>query len=81
MSPQNDPRQPTLAPLASVGRPTPRIDAVDRVTGRARYTRDVSLPGMLYARILRSPHPHARITGIDVSKAKSLPGVKSSVAD
>jgi CO/xanthine dehydrogenase Mo-binding subunit len=77
MSPQNDPRQPTLAPLASVGRPTPRIDAVDRVTGRARYTRDVSLPGMLYARILRSPHPHARITGIDVSKAKSLPGVKS----
>ena len=50
-----------------------RIDAVERVTGRARYTRDIELPGMLFARILRSPHPHARIRAIDVSKAKALP--------
>lgn len=64
-------------PLKTLGRPTPRIDAVERVTGRARYTRDVSLPNMLYARILRSPHPHARITAIDVSRAKALPGVKA----
>ena len=42
--------------------PTPRIDALERVTGKATYTGDVSLPpGMLYARVLRSPHPHARI--------------------
>ncbi len=76
MSEQNDTRQ-GLAALKTVGHPTPRIDAVDRVTGKARYTRDVVLPDMLFARILRSPHPHARITSIDVSKAKALPGVKS----
>jgi CO/xanthine dehydrogenase Mo-binding subunit len=60
-----------------VGRPTPRIDAVARVTGRATYTGDVALPGMLYARVLRSPHPHARILGIDVSAARALPGVRA----
>jgi CO/xanthine dehydrogenase Mo-binding subunit len=52
----------------------PRIDAVERVTGRATYTRDVSLDGMLYAQVLRSPHPHARIRSIDLSKARALPG-------
>ena len=65
------------APLKTVGHPTPRIDAVERVTGRATYSRDVQLPGMLYASILRSPHPHARIRSIDVSKAKALPGVRA----
>ena len=65
--------------LQSIGRPTPRIDAVERVTGRAVYTADVKLPGMLYARVLRSPHPHARITSIDVSRAMALPGVKAIV--
>ncbi len=76
MSEQNNTRQ-GLPALKTLGHPTPRIDAVDRVTGKARYTRDVVLPDMLFARILRSPHPHARITSIDVSKAKALPGVKS----
>lgn len=66
-----------VTPLATLGHPTPRIDAVERVTGRARYTRDIDLPGLLYARILRSPHPHARIRAIDVSKARALPGVKA----
>ena len=47
--------------MTVVGQPTPRIDAVERVTGKATYTGDVQLPGMLYARVLRSPHPHARI--------------------
>ena len=60
MSQQNDSRH-GLAPLKTLGHPTPRIDAVERVTGTGRYTRDVVLPGMLFARILRSPHPHARI--------------------
>jgi xanthine dehydrogenase molybdenum-binding subunit len=66
-----------LTPLKTVGRPTERIDAVERVTGRASYSRDVSLPGMLYARVLRSPHPHARIRAIDTTKAAALPGVKA----
>jgi xanthine dehydrogenase molybdenum-binding subunit len=62
-----------------VGHPTPRIDGVERVTGRAKYTNDIQLPGMLYAKVLRSPHPHARIRSVDVSKAKAMPGVKAIV--
>src|SRR6516165_4829004 len=68
---------PSVAPLTPAGHPLPRIDAVERVTGKATYTNDVQLPGMLYARILRSPHPHARIRRIDVSKALAIPGVKT----
>jgi len=64
-------------PLKVVGHPTPRIDAEERVTGRAKYTNDVQVPGMLYAKVLRSPHPHANIKSIDVSKAKAMPGVKA----
>ena len=63
--------------LQVLGHPTPRIDAVERVTGKADYTGDIQLPGMLFARVLRSPHPHARITRIDTSKARALPGVKA----
>ena len=66
-----------MSALNTVGHSTPRIDAAERVTGRAKYTNDVQLPGMLYAKVLRSPHPHARITRIDISKAKALPGVKA----
>jgi CO/xanthine dehydrogenase Mo-binding subunit len=76
MSQPNDAR-PGMAPLKTLGRPTPRIDAVARVTGTGRYTRDVLVPGMLFARILRSPHPHARIRSIDASKARALAGVKA----
>jgi CO/xanthine dehydrogenase Mo-binding subunit/aerobic-type carbon monoxide dehydrogenase small subunit (CoxS/CutS family) len=65
--------------LKTLGRSTTRIDARQRVTGKATYTSDVSLPGMLYARVLRSPHPHARILKIDASKALALPGVKAVV--
>jgi len=54
---------------------TPRIDALERVTGQARYTEDVYLPGMLFARVLRSPLPHARVKSIDTSAAEKLPGV------
>src|SRR3989475_9769899 len=67
----------SVTPLKTVGHATPRIDALERVTGKAKYTNDVRLPGMLYARILRSPHPHARIRRIDVSKALAFPGVKT----
>ncbi|MBZ5579000.1 MAG: xanthine dehydrogenase family protein molybdopterin-binding subunit [Acidobacteriia bacterium] len=63
--------------LKTVGHPTSRIDAEKRVTGTATYTGDLRLPGMLYARVLRSPHPHARIRRIDLSRAQALPGVKA----
>jgi xanthine dehydrogenase molybdenum-binding subunit len=62
-----------------VGKKTPRIDAYERVTGQAQYTGDIQLPGMLYARVLRSPHPHAKIVSIDASKAERLPGVKAVI--
>ena len=62
--------------LNTVGHPTHRIDAEQRVTGTATYTGDIHLPGMLYARVLRSPHPHARIKRVDTSAAEALPGVK-----
>src|ERR1051325_5937506 len=62
-----------------VGKSTPRIDAYERVTGRAQYTGDLELPGMLYARVLRSSVPHAKIVGIDTSKAEKLPGVKAII--
>jgi CO/xanthine dehydrogenase Mo-binding subunit len=75
------PRQtaPQVAPLSTVGRDTPRIDAYERVTGRAGFTGDLRFPGMLYARVLRSPYPHARIRSIDVSRARALPGVRAVI--
>ncbi|MCX5812228.1 MAG: xanthine dehydrogenase family protein molybdopterin-binding subunit [Proteobacteria bacterium] len=51
------------------------IDGVAKVTGRAEYTFDIKLPGMLYGKILRSPHPHAKILNIDYSRALEIPGV------
>ena len=74
------PQASTIASLTTVGHATPRIDAVERTTGKATYTGDVTLPGMLYARVLRSPHPHARIRRIDASKALALPGVKAVIS-
>jgi len=68
-----------VAAMTVVGHDTSRIDAVERVSGKAKYTADVTLPGMLYARVLRSPHPHARVRAIDLSKARALPGVKAIV--
>jgi len=62
-----------------IGASVPRIEGPEKVTGRAQYAADISLPGMLWGRILRSPHPHARIKSIDTSKAEALPGVKAVV--
>ena len=61
--------------LAYVGQRVPRLDGAERVSGRAVYTADVQLPGMLWGKILRSPYPHARIKKIDVQKAEKIPGV------
>jgi CO/xanthine dehydrogenase Mo-binding subunit len=65
--------------MNTVGHNVPRIDSYERVTGKATYTRDVRLPGMLYARVLRSPHPHARIRSVDTSRAEALPGVRAVI--
>lgn len=56
-----------------------RHDAMDKVTGQARYGADFTLPGLLHGKILRSPHAHAKIRSIDASKALALPGVKAVV--
>jgi xanthine dehydrogenase YagR molybdenum-binding subunit len=60
----------------TVGKKIPRVDSYEIVSGTAKYSSDINLPGMLYAKILRSPHPHAEIIDIDTSKAEALPGVK-----
>ncbi|MCI0844292.1 MAG: xanthine dehydrogenase family protein molybdopterin-binding subunit, partial [Chloroflexi bacterium] len=56
-----------------------RHDARDKVTGQARYGADISMPGLLHGKILRSPHAHAKIKSIDAAKALALPGVKAVV--
>jgi CO/xanthine dehydrogenase Mo-binding subunit len=58
-----------------VGRRVPRLDGPEKVTGATRYMTDLSFENPLYGRVLRSPHPHARIVRVDVSRAKALPGV------
>ncbi len=60
---------------AVVGHSVTRYDAPDKVTGRAKYTADIRLPGMIYGKILGSPIPHGILTRLDVSKARALPGV------
>lgn len=68
-----------LNPLKTIGKATARIDAIERVTGDAKYSRDIKIPGMLYAQVLRSPHPHANILRIDTSAAEALPGVQAVI--
>ena len=64
-----------MADSKVVGTAVPRGEGGDKVRGQTVYAADVKLPGLLWAKILRSPHPHARIRGIDTSKARKLPGV------
>ena len=64
---------------AVIGKPAPRIDGEVKATGRASYAADLILPGMLWAKVLHSPHPHARIVHIDTSRAERLPGVRAVV--
>src|SRR3981081_4667823 len=58
-----------------LGKPRRRVDGRAKVTGQTRFADDLVLPRMLHMRLLRSPHPHAKIVSIDVSKAASYPGV------
>jgi CO/xanthine dehydrogenase Mo-binding subunit len=62
-----------------VGHSIPRLDTLSQVTGELKYAGDLSFPGMLYARILRSRYPHARIIHIDTREAEALPGILATV--
>ncbi|OLB92731.1 MAG: aldehyde oxidase [Actinobacteria bacterium 13_2_20CM_2_66_6] len=65
--------------LRVVGKPLPKVDAAAKVTGRAVYADDMLLPRTLHCKILRSPHPHARILSIDTSAARRIPGVQAVI--
>ena len=62
-----------------VGQTIARLDGMEKVTGAARYSADVKLPGLCWGKALRSPLPHARIVRIDTSKAKAYPGVHAVI--
>jgi xanthine dehydrogenase YagR molybdenum-binding subunit len=82
-APQAPPVDPkynwTSTPATVVGTHVKRLDGPDKVSGRAKYTFDVKRPGMLYGRVIRSPHPHARVVSVDLSAARSAPGVKAAL--
>ena len=63
----------------AIGVPTPRVDGIEKTTGRAIYTADIKMDGVLFAKTLRSPFPHAKIISIDISAAQKLPGVHAVV--
>jgi xanthine dehydrogenase YagR molybdenum-binding subunit len=63
-----------------IGTRVPRLDGSSKATGRAKYAFDINRPGMLHGRILRSPHPRARIVSLDLSPAEKAPGVKAVMA-
>ncbi|HXG36999.1 MAG TPA: xanthine dehydrogenase family protein molybdopterin-binding subunit, partial [Dehalococcoidia bacterium] len=67
-------------PSPVIGVPIPRIEGADKVSGRALYAADVALPGTLWAKILRSPYPSARIVHVDVSAAWEVPGVRAVIS-
>jgi xanthine dehydrogenase YagR molybdenum-binding subunit len=78
--PPADPKYHWTATHSVLGTKVARLDGPEKVTGRAKYTFDINRPGMLYGRIVRSPHPHARIISIDLSPAQKAPGVKATLA-
>ena len=63
----------------TVGKRPIRHDGYDKVTGKAQYSADIDLPGLLHGKVLRSPHAHARIKSIDISKAEAHPDVRAIV--
>ena len=78
--PETPPQETTPEPWGEtkvVGKPLPRVDAYERVSGTAVYPADVILPGMTYGAILRCPHAHAEVRGVDVSEAVKIPGVRA----
>ncbi|MCB0093243.1 MAG: hypothetical protein KDE54_35385, partial [Caldilineaceae bacterium] len=61
--------------VSAIGRRTRLVEGESKVTGKIRFVSDISLPGMLHARFVVSPHAHARITSVDTGAAAALPGV------
>src|SRR5690606_19130296 len=76
---EEEPMTTVERPWKLVGTSPVRPDGVDKVTGRAVYGADVRMSGLVYGRVLRSPHAHAFIKSVDVSKALALPGVLAVV--
>src|SRR5688572_20772297 len=72
-----DYKWPEPAKRTLMGKRISRLDGPDKVSGKAKYTYDVKRPEMLYGKILRCPHAHARIVSIDISAAEKMPGVKA----
>jgi 4-hydroxybenzoyl-CoA reductase subunit alpha len=72
-------KEVAVSDFSVVGKRVSRTDAVPRVTGEVKYSADLYLPGMLYAKVLRSPYAHARIINIDTSQAEKLPGVRAII--
>src|SRR2546422_6556922 len=64
-----------------VGKPTKRIEGLEKVTGAARYTEDLYLPGMLHGRLILSPHPHARVVRVPREITLAVPGVVAVVTE
>ncbi len=65
--------------LTVIGKPLRKVDGLAKSTGQTQYTDDIALPGMLHGKILRSPHPHARIMSLDASAAEAMDGVLAVV--
>ena len=74
IDPLNWPATPSV-----LGTRVKRMDGPEKVTGRAKYTFDISRPRMLYGRIVRSPYPHARVVSVDLTAASRMPGVKTTL--
>src|SRR5207244_2025251 len=72
--------RPDPEPLRVVGQSVRRVDAPEKVTGRARYVTDMELPGTLHAKLLRSPYPHAKILRVDVARARAAPTLEEALA-
>ena len=66
---------PSAHKFSVVGQSVPRVDGVAKVTGGAKYVADLTIPGMIEGKFLRSPYPHARIVSIDTRDAEAMPGV------
>jgi CO/xanthine dehydrogenase Mo-binding subunit len=60
---------------SALGRSIPRVDGGEKVAGLTRFAADVTVPGLLHARLVTSPHPHARVVSIDTGPARAVPGV------
>ncbi|WP_309493168.1 xanthine dehydrogenase family protein molybdopterin-binding subunit [Candidatus Hecatella orcuttiae] len=68
-----------MSEFSCVGRSLPKVDVLKKALGETVYTGDIKLPGMLYGRVLKSPHPHAKILRVDTAGAEKLKGVKAVV--